>query len=49
MAEVQEDQQLDQQKNEEEMPALEEQDDGGKKLNRGEKKCRKALMKLGMK
>jgi nascent polypeptide-associated complex subunit alpha len=24
-------------------------DDGGKKLNRGEKKCRKALLKLGMK
>ena len=32
---------------EEEMPALENQD--GPKLNRGEKKCRKALTKLGMK
>lgn len=32
---------------EEEMPDLENQD--GPKLNRGEKKCRKALMKLGMK
>merc|ERR1711990_707796 len=31
----------------EEMPDLENQD--GPKLNRGEKKCRKALMKLGMK
>jgi len=31
----------------EEMPGLENQD--GPKLNRGEKKCRKALMKLGMK
>lgn len=31
----------------EEMPALENQD--GAKLNRGEKKCRKALTKLGMK
>merc|ERR1712004_435183 len=32
---------------EEEMPELENQE--GPKLNRGEKKCRKALMKLGMK
>merc|ERR1712110_701980 len=32
---------------EEDMPDLENQD--GPKLNRGEKKCRKALMKLGMK
>ena len=32
---------------EEEIPNLENQD--GPKLNRGEKKCRKALMKLGMK
>merc|ERR1712060_990655 len=32
---------------EEEMPALENQE--GPKLNRGEKKCRKALTKLGMK
>ena len=32
---------------EEEMPALESQD--GPKLNRGEKKCRKTLTKLGMK
>jgi len=33
------------------MPELENQEgaDGSKKLNRGEKKCRKALMKLGMK
>merc|ERR1711990_1272867 len=31
----------------EEMPDLENQE--GPKLNRGEKKCRKALMKLGMK
>ena len=31
------------------MPPLESQDDPSKKLNRGEKKCRKALMKLGMK
>merc|ERR1711990_1140507 len=34
-------------KEEEEMPALEGQD--GPKLNGGEKKCRKALTKLGMK
>ena len=34
-------------KEEEEMPALENQD--GPKLNRGERKCRKALTKLGMK
>ena len=33
---------------EEEMPELENQGDD-KKLNRGEKKCRKALLKLGMK
>ena len=33
---------------EEQMPGLEEQGDD-KKLNRGEKKCRKALLKLGMK
>ena len=33
---------------EEEMPDLENQGDD-KKLNRGEKKCRKALLKLGMK
>ena len=33
---------------EEEMPDLENQGDD-KKLNRGEKKCRKALIKLGMK
>ena len=33
---------------EDDMPALEGQD-GGAKLNRGEKKCRKALQKLGMK
>ena len=32
---------------EEEMPELENQD--GPKLNRGEKKCRKALIKIGMK
>ena len=32
---------------EEQMPDLENQE--GPKLNRGEKKCRKALMKLGMK
>jgi nascent polypeptide-associated complex subunit alpha len=33
-----------------EMPELENQgDDPSKKLNRGEKKCRKALLKLGMK
>ena len=49
MADKEEDPQIQQEKNEEEMPALEDQDDGGKKLNRGEKKCRKALMKLGMK
>jgi len=33
-----------------EMPELEnQQDDPSKKLNRGEKKCRKSLLKLGMK
>ena len=31
------------------MPELENQDCQGPKLNRGEKKCRKALLKLGMK
>lgn len=31
------------------MPNLESQDEASKKLNRGEKKCRKALLKLGMK
>lgn len=31
------------------MPPLESQDDPSKKLNRGEKKCRKSLLKLGMK
>ena len=36
-----------QEEGEEEMPALESQD--APKLNRGEKKCRKALTKLGMK
>ena len=35
-------------KGEEQMPELENQGDD-KKLNRGEKKCRKALLKLGMK
>ena len=34
-------------KNTEEMPSLEEQEEA--KLNRGEKKCRKVLTKLGMK
>lgn len=34
-------------KEEDEMPELENQD--GPKLNRGEKKCRKALLKIGMK
>ena len=33
---------------EEEMPELENQDNGNPKLNRGEKKCRKALLKIGM-
>ena len=33
---------------EEEMPELENQE-GSAKLNRGEKKCRKALLKIGMK
>jgi len=38
-------------KQEDEMPALENQENPNdpKKLNRGEKKCRKALIKLGMK
>ena len=31
------------------MPDLENQTDDAKKLNRGEKKCRKSLLKLGMK
>jgi len=31
------------------MPDLENQTEESKKLNRGEKKCRKALLKLGMK
>ncbi len=38
----------DHDKHEEKMPDLENQTDD-KKLNRGEKKCRKALLKLGMK
>mmetsp|Transcript_70915 Transcript_70915/g.98239 ORF Transcript_70915/g.98239 Transcript_70915/m.98239 type:complete len:185 (-) Transcript_70915:81-635(-) len=38
-----------QEENEEEMPDLENQEGQGPKLNRGEKKCRKALLKLGMK
>merc|ERR1711935_1051861 len=33
----------------EEMPELETQDGGAPNLNRNEKKCRKALMKIGMK
>ena len=33
----------------EEMPELEEQDDAGGDMNRNEKKCRKALTKVGMK
>eukprot|EP00997_Jenningsia_sp_PLL12_P007758 NODE_4436_length_662_cov_49.773246_g3788_i0.p2 GENE.NODE_4436_length_662_cov_49.773246_g3788_i0~~NODE_4436_length_662_cov_49.773246_g3788_i0.p2 ORF type:complete len:179 (+),score=48.85 NODE_4436_length_662_cov_49.773246_g3788_i0:49-585(+) len=36
-------------KKDEEVPALENQDEESKKFNRGEKKCRKALLKLGMK
>ena len=36
-------------KQEEEMPPLENQEEGGHDLNRGEKKCRKALIKVGMK
>ena len=38
----------DKDKNEDEMPELENQE-GDKTFNRGEKKCRKALMKQGMK
>ena len=38
----------DDHKSEEDMPELENQQDA-KNLNRGEKKCRKALLKLGMK
>ena len=34
---------------EEDMPELENQPDGDNKFNRNEKKCRKALMKVGMK
>jgi len=34
---------------EEEMPGLEDQGEGEHQFNRGEKKCRKALMKVGMK
>ena len=37
----------DAEKSDEEMPDLENQE--GPKLNRGEKKCRKALLKIGMK
>ena len=33
----------------EEMPELETQDAGAPNLNRNEKKCRKALLKIGMK
>merc|ERR1719482_304698 len=36
-------------KEEEEMPELEEQAAGEHNFNRNEKKCRKALMKVGMK
>ena len=39
----------DEHKGEEQMPELENQADDKKNLNRGEKKCRKALLKLGMK
>merc|ERR1712023_491924 len=34
---------------EEQMPDLENQEEGDHQFNRGEKKCRKALMKVGMK
>merc|ERR1712023_243824 len=34
---------------EEQMPDLENQEEGAHEFNRGEKKCRKALMKVGMK
>ena len=40
-------QEVKKEEEEEEMPALENQE--GPKLNRGERKCRKALTKLGMK
>merc|ERR1712010_201121 len=36
-------------KDEEDMPDLEDQKEGDGKFNRNEKKCRKALMKVGMK
>ena len=36
-------------KQEEEMPPLENQEEGAHEFNRGEKKCRKALTKVGMK
>mmetsp|Transcript_32930 Transcript_32930/g.23796 ORF Transcript_32930/g.23796 Transcript_32930/m.23796 type:complete len:184 (+) Transcript_32930:68-619(+) len=42
-------QEVNKDEQEEEMPELENQDGQGPKLNRGEKKCRKALLKLGMK
>ena len=42
-----EEQEHKQEAEEDDMPELENQD--GSKLNRGEKKCRKALLKIGMK